>query len=187
MEEQTYPELVRKLGKPGKDILSTLTPLRVNIWHMATGVCGESGELLDCYTKDYFDTENAIEELGDVCFYVEGLRGALNLKGPLTGKDRPTRSLYCSYDLTDPATDLSILCDDLLDMVKKIVVYNQKVEEHEAEIITLLWMISERVEQMGEELGVSFQEIIAANRRKLSKRYNGGYSDQAAYERRDKT
>jgi len=77
-----YDEFVGKLIKPGEHILESLTPSKANAWHMATGIAGESGELLDAvkkyvvYEKD-LDLENVIEELGDLEFYMEGIRQEL--------------------------------------------------------------------------------------------------------------
>lgn len=75
----THPELVAALVKPGHDIIDSLTPEMAHLWHMATGVSGEAGELTDCIKKHTIygkslDRENLIEELGDLEFYVEGIR-----------------------------------------------------------------------------------------------------------------
>lgn len=75
----THPELVKNLVKPGYQVLEELTPKSANLIHMILGLCGESGELLDTvkkhtiYKKD-LDIENVIEEMGDLEFYMEGLR-----------------------------------------------------------------------------------------------------------------
>ncbi len=51
---------------------------------MAIGISGESGELLDAmkkrvvYRKE-LDRENVIEELGDLEFYLEGIRQGLGV------------------------------------------------------------------------------------------------------------
>lgn len=77
--EQKHSEMVRRLVKSGALILETLTPEKVNLWHAATGVSTESGELLDnlkrhvIYNKP-FDRENVVEELGDLEFYMEQVR-----------------------------------------------------------------------------------------------------------------
>lgn len=76
--------MVKTLVKPGKDILETLTPEKVDLMHMAFGVCGEAGELLDAvkkhiaYNKE-LDRVNVIEELGDIEFYLEGIRQNLGI------------------------------------------------------------------------------------------------------------
>jgi NTP pyrophosphatase (non-canonical NTP hydrolase) len=51
---------------------------------MIMGVSGESGELLDAIKKAVIynkplDIENVIEELGDIEFYLEGLRQGLGI------------------------------------------------------------------------------------------------------------
>ena len=76
----TYNEFVAALIKPGKDII--ITPESANLLHMAVGISGEAGELLDAIKKHVvynkpLDLENAIEELGDLEFYMEGLRQAI--------------------------------------------------------------------------------------------------------------
>lgn len=79
-----FKEMVTLLTKPGVDIIISLTAGRADLWHMATGIAGEGGELLDAikkhvvYNKD-LDKENVIEELGDLEFFMEGLRQNLGI------------------------------------------------------------------------------------------------------------
>ena len=92
------------------------TPSQCELLHAAIGIAGEAGELLDAVRKHVFDgqpldRENIIEELGDLCFYMEA-----------------------AFQV----------------------------------------------------LGVDRSYIEAMNQFKLSKRYEGGYSDQQAQERKDK-
>ena len=78
----THPELVKALVKPGADILKSLTPERCSAWHMASCIPSEAGELFDAVKKWIIydkplsaeQRENVIEELGDLEFYMEGLR-----------------------------------------------------------------------------------------------------------------
>lgn len=79
-----YNQMVRRLSKPGEDIIATLTPLRAHMWHMATGVSGEAGELSDaikkgCIYNKEIDVANIKEELGDLEFFMEGVRQAFNI------------------------------------------------------------------------------------------------------------
>lgn len=81
---QTYESMVRSLAKQGTVILEELTGSRCNLWHMATGISGEAGELLDAVKKHVaynktLDVENIVEELGDLEFYMEGLRQELGI------------------------------------------------------------------------------------------------------------
>ena len=52
--------------------------------HSAVGISGEAGELLDAIKKTWvygkaLDHDNVIEELGDIEFYMEALRGLLGV------------------------------------------------------------------------------------------------------------
>lgn len=80
----THEELVEKLAKPGEYIVDELEPWEAHFWHMATGVCTEAGELLDAAKKVVIyrkpiDRANVVEELGDIEFYLEGVRQGLNI------------------------------------------------------------------------------------------------------------
>lgn len=82
--ELNYEDFVSSLTKDGQDILDTLTPEKAHIVHMAIGVVGEAGELIDAikkyviYCKD-LDLENVIEECGDIEFYMQDLRKAIGI------------------------------------------------------------------------------------------------------------
>ncbi len=76
--------MVARLAKDGAQILTELTKEKCHLWHMATGVSGEAGELLDAVKKHVaynreIDRENVIEELGDLEFYMEGIRQAVGV------------------------------------------------------------------------------------------------------------
>jgi len=75
----THSELVSKLVKPGILILQEQTPEQANLQHMGIGICGEAGELVDAIKKHTIyqkplDRVNVVEELGDLEFYMEGVR-----------------------------------------------------------------------------------------------------------------
>lgn len=79
-----HSDLVKALAKPGEDIQRTLTPEDCHAVHMVLGISGEAGELLDAVKKATIyrkplDRENVIEELGDLEFYMEGLRQAYGI------------------------------------------------------------------------------------------------------------
>ncbi len=71
MNPADYPNFVRSRTKPME------TPL-LNILHMAVGISGEAGELLDAVKKAWvynkpLDIDNVLEELGDLMFYIQGM------------------------------------------------------------------------------------------------------------------
>lgn len=78
-ENIKHSEMVAVLAKPGRQIKDELTASEANLWHMGTGVAGEAGELLDAIKKIVVyrkapDVANIIEELGDLEFFMEGVR-----------------------------------------------------------------------------------------------------------------
>jgi len=80
----SYSEFVRKLTKSGEQIASELSSENAHLIHMAMGISGEAGELLDAIKKaaiynNPLDVANVIEELGDLEFYMEGLRDCLGI------------------------------------------------------------------------------------------------------------
>ena len=84
MNTINHSEMVKALAKDGATIQREMSPLDAHIMHMAIGVCGESGELMDAIKKRVIyckelDRANVVEELGDLEFYMEGLRQGLNI------------------------------------------------------------------------------------------------------------
>lgn len=75
----SHQEMVSKLAKPGLLIASEMTGHTAHAIHMVLGISGEAGELVDAVKKytiygKELDLKNVIEELGDLEFYMEGLR-----------------------------------------------------------------------------------------------------------------
>ena len=84
MSNFEHSTLVSDLKKSSKQIVKELKSEQADALHMAVGIAGEAGELLDAIKKwsiyqKPLDLENVIEELGDLEFYMEGLRQSLNL------------------------------------------------------------------------------------------------------------
>jgi NTP pyrophosphatase (non-canonical NTP hydrolase) len=80
----THPDMVEALAKPGRAIVQAMTPVEAHLIHMVMGISGEAGELLDAIKKAVIykktlDYANVVEELGDLEFYLEGLRASLGI------------------------------------------------------------------------------------------------------------
>jgi len=80
----TYQQFVNSIVKPGDEIICQLTPQKAHMLHMAVGVSGEAGELLDaikknCVYQKQIDLNNVMEEAGDILFYLTGLLGELDM------------------------------------------------------------------------------------------------------------
>lgn len=82
--EQEHFRLVQNLEKDPLEIIQTLNAHKVSLWHMLTGLQGEVGELTDAVKKfiiygKALDRANVIEELGDIEFYLQGIRANLDI------------------------------------------------------------------------------------------------------------
>lgn len=84
--EALHKQMVQAIAKPAEEIVAKLDdkPKKAHLIHMTMGISGESGELLDAIKKHTIygkplDIANVIEELGDLEFYMEGLREALGI------------------------------------------------------------------------------------------------------------
>ena len=79
-----FNKMTLALAKDGKEIKQEITSEQANLLHMAVGVSGEAGELLDCIKKHTIyqkplDVENVKEELGDLLFYMSNLMQSVGL------------------------------------------------------------------------------------------------------------
>lgn len=190
-----HQQMVTTLAKDGASILQTLMPDEVHCWHMATGVSGEAGELLEAIVLP-INRDHVIEELGDYEFYFEGLRQGYAIDRvkdilPLVGLHSESNTGNFNYARA-LAKILSIESSNILDLVKKVVIYNKpidilKMHRHMAEAEYALAGIRAY-------FTVTRDQTLDHNIKKLSKgdgknkpRYEGGvYSDKAAQDRADK-
>lgn len=82
--DKLHRELVQNLKKPGEEIVDEFNSDKADLLHMAVGISKEAGELLDavarlCFYDKKLDVENVVEELGDIEFFMEGIRERLNI------------------------------------------------------------------------------------------------------------
>ena len=105
-----HSEMVAMLAKPGIDIRNNLTGDDCHLMHMTVGISGEAGELLDAAKKAFIyrkpiDRENVIEELGDIEFYMEGLRQGLDItrEETIQGNINKLAERYKGFKYSDTA------------------------------------------------------------------------------------
>ena len=80
----TYSNFVASHIKDGEDIRVAIRAIDCHYLHMLIGLSGEVGELQDAFKKHIMydkplDIVNVIEELGDIEFYLAGLRQSLGV------------------------------------------------------------------------------------------------------------
>lgn len=73
-----YAAFVEGRCKEGQAIKNSLSPDQAHLLHMALGVAGEAGEIVDAIKKSVIyqkplDINNLKEEIGDTLFYLQGI------------------------------------------------------------------------------------------------------------------
>lgn len=185
----THPQLVATLVKPPADILATLSLHNVDLWHGATGVAGEAGELLEAILfppEAGIDVVNLREELGDLFFYQEQLVQRTGIILDWDAFHEQSRNNIISPDAAiQHAASIAVHGSQVLDTVKKAALYNKTLD---VELLTnQLSALSVSMLTLALMFGLSRGECLSANIIKLSKRYASlSYSDQQAQDRADK-
>lgn len=189
MTSITHPELVKSLVKPGDAIAAEMTASEADLWHAATGVAGEAGEILEasvaaCFSG-HLDHENMVEELGDMEFYLEQTRQNLGLDRTAILLAADGIEFSVSRDLFEATAILCVGGSALLDAAKKVAIYKKPADE--AVFVTALGKIECAMENIRVLLGVDREATLAGNIAKLSKRYaSGSFSNEQAQARADK-
>jgi NTP pyrophosphatase (non-canonical NTP hydrolase) len=99
--EKQHDALIEYTVKSGQAIMEELTTKQAHLIHMVMGIAGEAGELLDAVKKSTIyqrpiDMENIVEELGDLEYYMKGLRRSLGITRQETLKHNIDK-LYTRY------------------------------------------------------------------------------------------
>lgn len=193
MSEITHPEMVAQLAKPGADIVAQLKPNSAHLLHMAIGVSGEAGEILeaviDCESFEEVDKENITEELGDMEFYLEGFRQRMGIKREDTvdyGDNIFTSHGKSMIGVHYDAARLAMQSGLLLDQAKKMAIYVKPIDA--GQVLVALHGIELFMESVRQHFGITHEECLEHNVAKLGKRYKGhNYSNEQANERADKS
>lgn len=187
-----HADMVKVLAKSGETIADELTGENAHLLHMAVGISGEAAELLAAFetpaeTGAPIDMENVLEELGDLEFYIEGLRQGLGVTRKTIRDTFPSVMLTPNgdYDSGWFAVKISIRSGEILDLIKKVVVYQKDVELDK--IVKELSSLETVLDALRDSCDITYEECLEANIAKLGKRYEGfKYSDSAAQTRADK-
>lgn len=182
--EPSRSELVKALAKPGNQILDSLNAHKCHLLHMAIGICGEAGEILEADSA-----ENILEELGDSYFYFEGLMQGLQMSA--AELQRAQNVILRDIDYSPWAGRESISCvvvyaSRILDEVKKYTVYN-KPEINMPHLLQHMIRYVYALRSIRDQFGFTDSDVHGANLKKLGKRYASlTYTDTAALGRADK-
>lgn len=166
-------------------------PLADHINHMALGIVGEMGELVDQIKKAYIygkgvDQVNIVEEVGDVAWYVAGiaqhipalaewmesdeLRDSVDIEKLTHARKNLTRAILMNaMSMTNLAVDITMLAD------------SGDLETADAESVAKI--IGTGLFATALLLDVDLPQAYEINIAKLAKRYGDKYSDFNAVNR----
>jgi NTP pyrophosphatase (non-canonical NTP hydrolase) len=172
----THPELVAALAKPGDQIKEEVSGADLHLLHMGVGVSSDVGELLEAILQygatGSLDITNVKEELGDIEFFMEGVRQAVGISReettfipPVSPDEGP---LLLITDLGF-ACGASVSAGRLLDAIKRAVIYRKALSREN--VGKELGLIDFFLKQLRDSLYISREETLAGNIEKLRKRY----------------
>lgn len=164
----SYTEFVKSRAK-------WLPSFAEDLHHAMTGICGEAIEL--SYAKG---PANEREEFGDLEFYIRHAWLALGRWGVQTCHEPYIPANRQGH----PLDELVRTAGDLLDMSKKIWIYNK--DPALVCIQPALEYFEGCMNEVSAAMGYKRREARADNERKLTLRYPLGYTDAAANLRADK-
>lgn len=178
-----HPELVKNLKKSPLAIADTLNFNRIDMIHMALGIAGEAGETAEALAE-LFDTPTvecetaAIKEMGDLEFYLEGLRQAAGIEHEEVVEAMPVDDI----PILNPylgALKIASSAGELVDVVKKYTIFNKPYNK--TGLIKAMAKVELHLFAAREAHGFSREQVLEGNIAKLTERYNGTtYSDEAA-------
>lgn len=145
--------------------------------HAAMGLCTESAELIETDGD-----QHEIEELGDVCWYLALGFDALGAdfdNAPILDEDKFLEAVRGEHSLDS----LVLYSTDLLDLVKKQIFYGRVIDNERA--INTLVMLKNIIHYglLFADGGITLQDVIDANVKKLRARFPDKFSEDAANNR----
>lgn len=193
MTDITHPQLVAALVKPPRNIIESLSETTADLWHGATGVAGEAGELLEglilVLNKHVTIPDgrtNVVEELGDLFFYLEQLSQRTKIELDWDAITVFARNQHLGPDsMLMYGAQCAVYGAQVLDWCKKAAIYNKELDV--AELTVAMTECAKWAVTIGYMFGVERVEALRENITKLRKRYEDlKYTDKAAQLRMDK-
>lgn len=160
--EIDHKDMVAKLAKSGADIVADLNPESAHILHMAVGVSGEVAKLMAAIVNN--DRANCLEELGDIEFYFEGLCQGTSII--LIRKEINPAAVT-----SEPFTDVIIQAGNMLDVAKKIAVYNDPSKM--ADLTVEMLRFRNAIDKFYAQTEFKHEDALAVSIKKQGNRYEG--------------
>lgn len=180
-EPESYAEFVASRFKSGEDTardLALCSGKEAQMLHAAAGMAGEWFEY-----KTSGNRKNMLEELGDFLFFYTAGAQVLGIEDLQSVAAMPVQAGVLDYSMACHRLESGL--SEILDIAKKPAIYRKNVHfgEHDASAYRGVFLAFRTVL---EHHGFTLAELEETNRAKLTKRYEKGYSNEAAQARADK-
>lgn len=167
-----YSEFVRSRFKSGEKIAEEMTPHKT--------------ALLLMQVEDVIEESQYLDRVKKYAIYNDDKYGLSKWKAPVSAEIKFKNSILnpSQCELLHAAIGIAGEAGELLDAVRKHVFEGEPLDEDnlKEEAGDIIFYLEALIQTMR----FSVHEIITGNMAKLSKRYDGGYSDKQAQERKDK-
>jgi len=170
MTQQTAIEVLTTVGYEGfvKALYNRSGDLSKDFTHAVLGIITESHEYLTAT-----DEVNAIEEAGDLVFYLTALKQVLDDISPIDGVVLGTTQgdVFARIDARDsPIMDIFV---EWLDLAKRWVGYGKAPTMTTTKLLEEASSLVRLVVEQGAAANTSMHVVLKANVSKLLQRYNG--------------
>lgn len=158
-------------------------PIEKKLSLAGLGIAGEAAEVLEVFGEpdDYFSQGcppelgcKIVKEMGDVYWYLEYLCAALNL----TREDCIvlTVNTAAGYWNGNAALTVSVHAGAIADTIKKVLHHKTPLDAKRDAIFLSLGNLYRALARMGDQLGVTPEQVMQANVEKLRKRHPDGWT-----------
>lgn len=179
--KERHTTLVKALAKDGDLIINGLIPSSAHLLHMAVGLSGEVGELIENRLTNGTH-ENRVEEFGDIEFYYNGI---INQFKGISREIQPDVNINFEGDSLH-LLHLSMSASNLLDVIKKFAIYESPLNL--TKLTFELHEVRRALINLYHVYGITLGQAIEANIRKLRVRYESGtFTNEQAQLRADKS
>lgn len=170
MKQQTAIEVLATVGYEGfvKSLYNRTGDLSKDFSHAVLGIVTECHEYLTAT-----DEVNAVEEAGDLCFYLTALKQVLDEMSPID--DEAYNKLYDAASARMETEDFQVVSTyvEWLDLAKRWVGYGKSPTMHTTELLANASALVSFVVSCGPVGEPDMHKVLLVNVEKLLQRYNG--------------
>lgn len=170
MTQQTASDVLNTIGYGGfvKALYNRSGDISKDFTHAVLGIVTESHEYALAA-----DRVNAVEEAGDIIFYLTALQQVLNDVSPIDGNGYDALVTEASIRVQSDDFRVEDAFDEWLDLAKRWIGYGKAPKMSSTSLLAEASVLVGLVVGLGGAADVEARVIVEANVEKLLKRYNG--------------